>query len=303
VGYGPTFSLYVFPLDNSMQPAASSLGKNPCLDDRVSPFFDWTPDSRSLVYASADGADSEYEHLPQIDFSCKEKDVVYARSYIRDLGRQPPERKGTIWRTEVVKDGHLVTKLEPDRLANVLFYDSLPVKCLKDGRVLFAARDVRYPSPPTPDEPRLMSLFVLGPNSIDPLFPAAVVSPKGEEFDAFQVSPDESKVVVATRRGIAVLDLKGAKVAVEESVDVSEKFGGVIPVTLPVWRSNKELCFAVDKGSKLGSPVAPEVVLWSPTGPRVLSKDWPEEVRKDWLERPKPDEKPAAAETPAPVEN
>jgi hypothetical protein len=291
VNYGPTFSLYVFPLEDAMQPAASSLGKNPRVDGGVSPFFDWTPDSRSLVYAAFSGVDPDYVLSPKIGFSCEEKGLVYARDYLRELGRQPPDRRGGIWRTQVVKDGRLVTKMEPEKLAGVLFYDSLPVKCLKDGRLLFATHGESYPSLAGNDEPSNISLFVLGPKSIEPLFSAALMSPMGGTFDAFQVSPDESKVVVSTRDGLSVLDLKGGKVTVEESVDVQDRFGGVIPVTLPVWRSAKELCFVVDKGSKLGSPDAPEVVLWSMAGPRVLSKHWPEAVREGWLDRPKPESK------------
>jgi len=37
----------------------------------------------------------------------------------------------------------------------------------------------------------------------------------------------------------------------------------------------------------LGTPNGTEVVLWSPAGSRCLSKDWPESVTKDFLDRDK----------------
>jgi hypothetical protein len=56
---------------------------------------------------------------------------------------------------------------------------------------------------------------------------------------------------------------------------------------IPVWRTNDELCFVVPAESKLGTPNGTEVVLWSPAGSRCLSKDWPESVTKDFLDRDK----------------
>jgi hypothetical protein len=46
----------------------------------------------------------------------------------------------------------------------------------------------------------------------------------------------------------------------------------------PAWRSADELCFVEPAGTDLGSPDRPEIVLWSNTRQRCISKDWPDQV-------------------------
>jgi hypothetical protein len=282
VGYDPVFSLFVFPLEVPDNPSKVA--------DRVSIFFDWTPDGRSVVYARAEFPDPTFRDR-RIPFRCKEGPVLYGRNYIRDPERQPPHREGEIIKAAVMEDGRLPDKIKQDSLARVLFYDSLPVRCLKDGRILFASRESHRPALAGEDE--RMAIYCLGPNGIEPVFSAEVLEQAHSDLAFFQVSPDESQLVVMGGDRMTVLHMKANRVIVEERQNVNESFGGITRETIPVWRSERELCFVVAKGSKLGSPDADELVLWSPAGSRILSKDWPEAVRSDWLPRARPEAKPA----------
>ena len=57
---------------------------------------------------------------------------------------------------------------------------------------------------------------------------------------------------------------------------------------LPAWRSAEELTFLVPAKSRNPKSPRPEVVVWSPTGIRTLSKSWPDEMMDAF--RPKEEE-------------
>ena len=48
--------------------------------------------------------------------------------------------------------------------------------------------------------------------------------------------------------------------------------------TVPVWRSDDELCFLIPAKGPKGEQRRPEFVLWSAGQTRSLSKDWPDEL-------------------------
>jgi hypothetical protein len=273
----PTFSLFAASMAAPDKPRL--------VQHRVSIFFDWTPDGRSLVYADAEAA--EPRNMPMIGIGSAEQAVVYLRGRMRDPEQQPSVRVGSLSKREVAgADGAPVEGTSEAALAKVPFFDSLPVRCLRSGRVLFASRDVHLPAAPA-DVPRDFTLFSWDP--ADPKVFRKVLAPETEKLvggllHLFQLSPDETRVAVPVREGlVAVVDLASGKVTKVSDAPMAGR-----PVMIPVWRSNEELCFTAPAGSKLASPGAAEVVLWSPAGSRCLSKDWPDSVAKGFLQRKAP---------------
>ena len=99
---------------------------------------------------------------------------------------------------------------------------------------------------------------------------------------AFEVSPDGQRVAVASEKGkVAVFTLASGYVWYIQPEEEQGQDAGLR--TVPTWRSNDELCFAVPKGSKDGSPDRAEIVLRSEKGVRCISKNWPESLVEDFL--------------------
>ena len=248
----------------------------PCrVEGRVSLFFDWSPDGRSLVYAKAD-SDEPGACMPTVTFSTREGQLTYTRQRFRDPEQQPRLRQGQILRCTVIgEDGTLLKKPDKLRLALVSFFDSLPVRCLKNGRVLFAARDIHLPA--ADNIPAGLSLFSLDP--ADPKTLAAMFTPEARKevvgrLELLQLSPDETRLCVPDKEGrILLVDLATGKVTAVHAEGTKDPM-----TTIPAWRSKDELCFVVPQGSKLGAPNRSELVLWSPAGCRRLSQDWPQAV-------------------------
>ncbi len=240
--------------------------------ENVALFADWSADGRFLAYARATGPGPASEGTLRL---------------------------GTISRRMVCDaEGKILQTFEnATDLAGLIFQDDLKVRCLRDGRVLFAAASVQLPSTAA-DMPTRMTLF-----AVDPQRPATLVAvlPRSAEAEVpqaanyFEVSPDQQRVSIPGPQGVAVVTL--ATGAVEEALAE----GGYSVFFVPTWRSPKELCFAVEKGAKLGSPNRREVVLWSSGGARLLSKTWSDEMVAALLKKqgdPEP-QKPPAPEAPA----
>jgi len=283
----PAFSLYAVSLTDPRKPAHVA--------DRVSLFFDWTHDGQSLVYAAADQSDGGAA-MPSVGLASTERSLTYTRNRVRDRERQPALRGGGLLRRPVVGEGGALDGTSATRLADVLFFDSLPVRCLRDGRVLFAALDARLPAVPG-DRPKRLSLFALDP--ADGAAVKRVLAPEveeriGDRLDLLQLSPDETRLAVPDGYAVKVVDLATGRV----TQTCGEEQSGRCP-TIPVWRTGEELCFVVPRGSPHGSPDRQEVVLWSRTGSRCLSRDWPDAVARGFLEeRAAQGEKAPAAITP-----
>jgi hypothetical protein len=239
--------------------------------EQVSLLADWSADGRFLAYARATGP----APISQADL-----------------------RLGTVSRRLVCDaEGKILETFEKAAdLAGLLFQYDLKVRCLRDGRILFAAASVQLPST-ADDMPNRTTLF-----AVDPQRPATLVRilPRSTEAEVpqganyFEVSPDQQRVSIPGPQGVAVVAL--ASGAVEKAL-VAEDYSVFF---VPTWRSPQELCFAVEKGAKLGSPNRREVVLWSSDGARLLSKTWPDEMVTALLKKQGDSEpgKPPAPEAP-----
>lgn len=225
--------------------------------DLVSCYFDFSPDGRRLLYGRA--------------------------TVPKPAGREVLRLGSLVSRGVCGDDGSPLQGLEgPRDLVGLLFYPTLRVRCLGDGTILFAASGVQLPA--TAEEmPKRLSLFALDPSA--PTTLRRVLSRRAEDaaaerLDLFEVSPDGKRLAVPGGQGtVTVLTLATGKVETVQGEKDREKRLW----TIPVWRSDKEVCFAAPAGTKLASPHRAEIVLHSPAGSRCISKDWPASVAKGLL--------------------
>lgn len=223
---------------------------------KVATGFDWSPDGRNMVYAIANAGKAEGSALSLGSL---------ARRAVRDSAGNMLAEPG-----------------KQEDLAGLIFQQMLQVRCLRGGRILFAAGDVRLPAT-AKDMPERLSLFALDPNAatVYRLVPRSAESRIGERVDLFEPSPDGTMVSIPGLAGrVTVLTLATGEVNVVQ--DDREPKDEILR-TVPLWRSAGELCFAVPPNSKHATKGCAEIVLWSAKGVRVISKDWPGDVTTDWL--------------------
>ncbi len=238
--------------------------------DRTSLFPDWSHDGRYLVYASS-GAEGS-----------------------KDL------RLGTIARRVVADEAGKLLGTFPDaeELAGIAYQDEVRVRCLRDGRVLFATLEVQLPCT-SKDMPQRAGLFAVDPGrgpAVTRVTPRQAESELPDALFLFEVSPDEQHVSVPGGDGrVAILTLATG--------DVWEILGaGEVDHlrTEPAWRSADELCFGFvpgPAGAKQRAAVALAKLDWAghKIERRSISESWPEEVATEFLV----DKKPETATQPA----
>jgi hypothetical protein len=279
----PAFSLFVASLAAPDKPR--------CVGSPVSIFFDWAPDGQSVVFADAavpdpNAGSSVCSSMPAILFGTEERAVTYNRFRMRDRGQQFGLRAGNIINCRIVnQDGNLAAEANTQDLASVLFFDSLPVRCLRNGAILFACKEAHLPAAGGEAAGRfgLYSLDPADPRTVKPVTMPKALEEEGTRLELLQLSPDETKAAIPTNSGkVFILNLASG-----EATEVPAQIEKGRLSTIPVWRTNDELCFVVPEGSTLGTPNGTEVVLWSPAGSRCLSKDWPEPATNGFLSRKK----------------
>ncbi len=252
-GEDPAKPLFVLPLHGQQVPQLVA--------DRVSMFPDWSPDSRHLVYAAGQ---------------------TPAEGESNDL------RLGIVARRLVcTEDGALLADFpEAEELAGIAFQNEVRVRCLRDGRVLFATLEVSLPCT-SEDMPQRAGLFAVEPGrqpGVTRLIPRQTEAELPDVLFLFEVSPDEQHVTVpGGNGGVAVLTLATG--------DVWQILGENEADHLrmePAWRSADELCFAFVPGPKEAKE-RPAIALvkldWAgrKAERRIISGDWPEPVVTDFL--------------------
>jgi len=236
-------SLVVAPLDG---------GTNRALVADKIRSYDWAPDGKSLVYA-----------------------VRLSEGGSGDIELARIER-----RTAIDASGALVAgKALPLALTASTFTPR--VRCLPDGRVLFAGFGMQLPVPAT--APQEAHFFLVDPSQGTNAAPVAVPSPPGalpQELAYFAVSPDGRQIAIAESGSdaVAVLD-----VATGELEVVSPKRGGKSRV-LPAWHGADELYFGALPES---SSTRPELFRWRKGNtPQIFSRGWTDEAVGTLLEKP-----------------
>ena len=218
--------------------------KLPMVAKDTSVYPDWSADSRFLYYSRIN-APGELSTL-----------------------RIPDLHEGGLFKTELIDSvGKLVQKNTSQRLANLIFDLKGPVRALKDGRVLFLSRQVRFPDSLHQDlSTELFSYSPHGKGEVDHLLR------KDKDISYFEPSPDQEQVAVLSGGTITVSKFNGS--------DLSEVCNADASGILPQWRSNTELSYDV-KSKSSASPNKPNytVMLWSKNGGnRDMSKNWSKEA-------------------------
>lgn len=213
---------------------------------------DWSPDGNSLVYITTATTNST-------------DDI----------------KLGVLTRRCVLNErGQVEIQSAKDDLAGLLFNDQARVRCLRDGRILFASEEWRLPVT-TNDLPQRQQLFALDPerqSTLTPLVPRGTQEMLPANLSCFEVSPDEKRVAVGgDKSSVAVFTLASGNVElVQDATDTDLK-------SIPCWRSASELCYIAIQSSNTNQHKA-EVALWENGKTRVISRTWPAPARKGVLE-------------------
>jgi hypothetical protein len=234
--------LLVLPTDGSV-PARLVARNTACCSD-------WSADGRSLLYVHAI---SESANADQICL-------------------------GTLTRRGILNAaGGIEIQTNADDLAGLLFDENNKVRCLRDGRIVFAAADLHLPCTEM-DMPQQAQLFALDPEreaAVIPLIPRSVQDSLPAKLDFYEPSPDGKRVAISGEKGaVVVLTLATGK------LDTVQAAGKEDTVCAPAWRSATELCYVFTTN---GQPA--QVAFWNNGTNRVLSAKWPADVRKGFLDK------------------
>ncbi len=246
---GALQQLLVIPADGSGPAvvAAAHAGRYP----------DWSPDSRALVFLQSDSAGGDDLHL------------------------------GTLARQEVALAGGRVALAGKRKdLAEVVFDASDRVRCLRDGRVLFAAPDVHFPGPASANgrHEQLFAVDLAGDEPVAPLIPKDRRADLPPVLAAFAVSPDEKQILLSSDSGdLQVLTLRSGKV---EQLAGALNSGGHYPAA--AWRKAGEFTYSAKISLATGKPALASdratrnaIILRHGDEETVLSRAWTdEEVRR-----------------------
>jgi len=214
--------------------------------------YAWTPDGRGLVYAVHSGEKWESGDLVRI------------------------ER-----RTVIGSNGELVTNSPAQPLAISVATFEPRIRCLPDGRILFAGLQQRLPASATAEQEA--RLYLIDPTPGTNAAPVTIPSPAGalpQDLAAFAPSPDGRQIAIVESGSdsVAVLDVKTGALEV-----VSPKHGWK-STTLPAWRGTNELYFGALPAA---SSSRPELLRWHKgSAPQVVSQSWPDEAAGILLKKP-----------------
>jgi hypothetical protein len=240
--------LMVVPADGSAPPQLVARNTAFCSD--------WSTDGRSLVYLA----------------SAKPGDVA--------RGGPTDDRisLGSLTRRVVLNAaGKIEIQSKAEDLAGLLFESINKVRCLSDGRIVFAAADVHLPCAAL-DMPQQAQLYVLDPErqtTVIPLIPRGVQEGLPVKPCFYEVSPDGKRIAILGEKGTVAVFTP----ATGDLQTVQAAAGGEA-VSAPAWRSANELCFI---SSAENQPQ--QVSLWKEGTARALSTNWPAAVRKGFLDK------------------
>jgi len=235
--------LWVVPTDGSAPPQLVAKNTASCSD--------WSADGRSLVYIRAS---NEHSSTDQICL-------------------------GSLTRRGILNAaGKLEIQTNTDDLAGLLFDPNNEVRCLTDGRIIFAAAEVHLPctSLDMPQQPQLFALDPERQTAVIPLIPRSVQNSLPDNPCFYEPSPDGKRIAISTQKGaVVVLTLATGALATVQAAGKGDM------ASAPAWRSASELCFVSTTTN--GQPS--QVALWNNGTTRVLSANWPPPARKGFLDQ------------------
>ncbi len=251
------FTLHVAPLTANAAPRE--------LADGVSFFSDWSADGQHVVYIRSAGAEDA-----------------------------KPVKVGSLSRRQVAgADGNLLAEAPPaENLATLVFDNLLAVRCLPDGRILFASADMTLPA--AVDTPRPISLFAFKPGEpgqVTRVIPrqAKTQLPPSPVFD---LSPNHKLICMTDDAKVCVVALADGQITWVQKAEGKLR-------ALPSWRTAGELCFIIP-ATKEDPHSRAEVALWSAGKTRVISTNWPDKVMEKLTFIPSQKQPPTTAPTTEP---
>ncbi|MCF7837645.1 MAG: hypothetical protein K9N49_03360 [Candidatus Marinimicrobia bacterium] len=187
--------------------------------ERVSGSFAWSADGRSLAFARRHSEKWESSGL----------------------------NVASIERRTVLDENGAVQLKDRELLAVSLFAFLPRVRCLPDGRILFAGHQGNLPA--TPADAREARFYLVGPDGIAP-----VPTPPGAlptDLSSFTLAPDGRRLAVAEAGSdaLAVVDLASG------TVELIAPARGARSRTLPAWRANGDLYYAALADADTPQPV------------------------------------------------
>lgn len=237
-------ALTVAPLDGSTNRVAVS--------DRVAGVFDWTPDGKALVYA------------------VRQSDKDVSNPQLADINQ----------RIVIDTNGALVAGDTLPLTMNASTF-APRVRCLSDGRVLFAGNPLQLPAPAT--AVTSVSFYLIDPTMGTNAVPVTIPSQPGslpQDLASFVPNSNGRQIAIVESGSDAVAVLDVATGALEV---ISPKRGWKSKI-LPAWRGTDELYFAALPES---SSARPELFRWRKgSAPQVVSTNWPAAVVNSLLEKP-----------------
>jgi hypothetical protein len=211
------------------------------------------------------------------DWSTDGHSLVYVRAINDPTGGDQLSLASLTRRVILNAAGKIDVQTNADDLAGLLFDGNNKVRCLRDGRIIFASADLHLPCTAL-DMPQQPQLFALDPErqaAVIPLIPRSVLESLPAKPVFYDVSPDGKRVAILADKGaVAVLTLATG------ALDTVQVAGADDTASAPVWRSASELCFI---STTNGQPA--QVALWNNGTTRVLSANWPPQARKEFLDK------------------
>jgi hypothetical protein len=249
----PSAPVMAFLRDDALMVAPLDGGTNRVsVAEKIEGSYDWSPDGKSLVYA-----------------------VRLTERESSDINLARIER-----RTVIDATGTLVaSNALPLAMSGSGFTPR--VRCLPDGRVLFAGFAMQLPAPAT--APQETHFFLIDPAQGTNAVAVTVPSPPGalpQDLAYFTPSPDGRQIAIVESGADAVAVLDVATGALEV---VSPKRGWKSRI-LPAWRGADELYFGALPES---SSTRPELLRWRKgVAPQVFSHGWTDEAADTLLGKP-----------------
>lgn len=213
---------------------------NVCSDTACYP--DWSSDSKTLFYSRVNAVtESKTLQIPDL-------------------------HEGGLFKLEITDgNGSFLTKYASQRLANLIFDIKSPVRSLRDGRVLFLSRAVRYPEAVR----RTQSVSLFAYSAADGGRVDELVK-KDKDMTYFEPSPEQDCLAYCLYGGtIWVSKINGS-----DPVEVCNGKDFEPSGILPQWRNNQELSYDAKSKSSIPGKSTYAVMLWSRNGNRELSKSW-----------------------------
>ncbi len=211
------------------------------------------------------------------DWSVDGHSLLYVRA-INEAASSDQICLGSLTRRGILNAaGRIEIRTNADDLAGLLFDANNKVRCLSDGRIIFAAADLHLPCTSL-DMPQQAELFALDPEreaAVIPLIPRSAQNSLPGKADFYETSPDGKRIAISGEKGaVVVLTLATG------ALDTVQAAGKDDTVSVPAWRSASELCFIFTTN---GQPA--QAALWNHGTNRVLSANWPPEARKGFLDK------------------